>query len=200
VHERREISPMQNMSADEFLRQMPSEYQGIVSAIRAAKDDGNRPVPSATLVDRSSMLTVGQRAALLDMVASLVDENLAGRSEMCIQFGLLIHRALEHLKVPNYAATGDAIYFSDSGDEIYRWRHVWVRAGTEIVDGNVDSIPENPVVPDTVKVAPYWGPVKGIPGRRLIERNYSLPDDTDVDSDWWPRLRIWLDNDFRGME
>jgi len=32
-----------------------------------------------------------------------------------------------------------------------------VRIGDEVVDGNVDCLSENPLVPDIVRVAPYWG-------------------------------------------
>jgi hypothetical protein len=195
---RREISPSPIATPDEFFALSGREFQGIISDIRAAKDDGSRPVPSASLMDRSALLTPAKRAALLDHVASLVDENLAGRSEMCIQFAQLIHLALSHLGMNSEAVVGIAIYFSDSGEEIFRWNHAWARVGSEVIDGNTDSMDESITVPDVVQAPPYWGPIKGIPGRRL--RGYGPPpDDTDVDNEWWPRLREWLDTEFRNI-
>jgi len=58
---------------------------------------------------------------------------------------------------------GAAIYYDTKGNEIFRWKHAWVRLGDEVVDGNVDSISENPLVPSSVRVAPYWGPIQGMP-------------------------------------
>lgn len=195
---RREISPSPIATADEFFAMSGSEFQGIISDIRASKDDGTRPIPSATLVDRSTLLTPSKRAALLDYVADLVDENLAGRSEMCLQFAQLIHLALSHLGMDSNAVAGTAMYFSDKGEEVFRWNHAWVRVGDEVIDGNTDSMVENITVPDTVKAPPYWGPIKEIPRRRV--RGYDPPPgDTDVDNEWWPRLRAWLDGEFRNI-
>lgn len=80
--------------------------------------------------------------------------------------------------------------------EIFRWDHAWVRIGDEVVDGNVDSLFENPLVPSIVKVAPYWGPIIETPTDRKLRENrgQKLPDDKDVSEIWWPELLIWLDN------
>ncbi|MFQ5925908.1 MAG: hypothetical protein ACE5MH_00545, partial [Terriglobia bacterium] len=140
------------------------------------------------------LLTRELRAKLLDAVAELVDENLFGRSEMCIQFADLLHRALRHLHLPARPVVGQAIYYS-GGQEIFRWQHTWVRVGKEVIDGNVDSLFENPVVPAAVNVAPYWGPIEKIPRDRRIreEHGRELPPDKDVSTIWWPELRAWLD-------
>jgi hypothetical protein len=192
------MSPSSIATADEFFSMSGAEFRGIISDIRAAKDDGTRPVPSASLLDRSALLTRAKRAALLDYVAELVDENLAGRSEMCIQFAQLIYLALSYLGMDSEAVAGIAIYFSETREEIFRWNHAWMHVGGEVIDGNADSMAENITVPDVVKVPPYWGPIKGIPDRRL--RGYDPPpDDTDVDNEWWPRLRDWLDGEFRDI-
>jgi hypothetical protein len=198
MRERREISPAVNATANEFLSKMPSKFQGVVATIRAEKEDGKRLMPSASLIDKSAMLTPTERAGLLDYVACLVDENLVGRSEMCIQFALLVQLALSYLGIPCHAAEGEATYYSDSGDEVFRWGHAWVRSGSEVIDGNTDSLWENPMVPSTVKIAPYWGPIKGIPGRRLTEVD-TPADDPDVSNLWWSDLKAWLDSDFRAL-
>jgi len=64
-----------------------------------------------------------------------------------------------------------------------------------VVDGNVDILAENPVVPEVVCVAPYWGPIIATPTDRKLRENQgrSLPDDIDVEQYWWPDLRAFLD-------
>jgi len=129
------------------------------------------------------------RGALIDKIASLVDENLCGRSEMCIQFAILLDRALQHLGLESRSVRGKAIYFSE-GIEIFRWEHAWVRIGSEVIDANVDILEENPMVPQSVRVAPYWGPIISIPQDRRLRENHgqALPSDTDIDELWWPDL------------
>ena len=34
-----------------------------------------------------------------------------------------------------------------------------MRIRDEVIDGNVDSLDENPTVPKAFRVAPYWGPI-----------------------------------------
>jgi len=74
--------------------------------IRRQKEAGERLQPSASLIDRSQMLTKEFREKLLNKAAELVDENYAGRSEMCLQFADLLHRALMHLQFPSRGVVG----------------------------------------------------------------------------------------------
>jgi hypothetical protein len=99
------------------------------------------------------------------------------------------------MRFPSRGVVNTAIYFGDNGKEIFRWNHAWVRVGEEVIDGNVDSICENPLVPNLVHVAPYWGPITEVPGdRRLREQHgVALPPDPDVEEIWWPALRAWVD-------
>lgn len=190
----REISPAENLTVDEFLQEAHPQTKILVQKIRASKQGGNRPVPSTRLIDRSALLSSVERSKLLNRVALLVDENLFGRSEMCIQFSILLSRSLEHMGLPSRAVAGIAIYYK-SGREIFRWNHAWVRINNEVVDPNVDILSENPTVPDIVCVDPYWGPITSVPpDRRLREdRNQSLPQDIDVEKYWWPDLRSFID-------
>lgn len=192
----REISPAENLTADEFLQASPPQASELARKIRASKQSGNRPVPSTKLIDRSTLLSSVERMKLLDGVALLVDENLFGRSEMCIQFSILLNAALRYIGLPSQAVAGIAMYYK-SGKEIFRWPHAWVRIDSEVVDGNVDILAENPTVPDIVCVAPYWGPITTVPpDRRLREdRNQSLPQDTDVEKYWWPDLKTFVDTE-----
>jgi hypothetical protein len=194
----REISPAINVSAVEFLGTLPSQIRLLVTEIRLQKQAGKRPTPSSTLLDRSTLLTKAHREKLLDAVAALVDENLTGRSEMCLQFADLLHRALLHLKFPARPALGWAIYFGPDGQEIFRWQHAWVRIANEAIDGNVDCLSENPFVPKAVRIAPYWGPITEVPTDRRLreEHGTSLSPDEDVSLTWWPELKSWLATEF----
>ena len=193
----REISPAVNVSVDDYVEVLPPEAKRIVEEIRRQKREGVRQRPSVTLIDRSAILTKTIRDRLLDAVAALVDENYAGRSEMCLQFAALMHRALRHLSFPSRPAVGTAIYYGVKGEEIWRSQHAWVRIGDEVIDGNVDCLAENPLIPKTVSAAPYWGPITDVPpDRRLREEHGSvLEPDVDVDSIWWPELQQWLDRE-----
>jgi hypothetical protein len=196
----REISPAVNLSADQFLMGLPPVLQKIVLQIRQEKAAGTRSRPSTCLVDRSSLLTAAQRAAILDKIASLVDENLCGRAEMCMQFAALHSRALTYLKLSARPVCGEAIYYDDIGKELFRWSHAWVRIGQEVIDGNVDSLSENPMVPDAVRPAPYWGPIRETPVDRKLRENHGakLASDSDVEDIWWPELQVWLDENLPG--
>jgi hypothetical protein len=195
----REISPAQNATAAEFFRSLPQAAQQLVTQIRRQKADGSRPRPSDKLVDKSLLLSRTVRLQILDKIASLVDENLAGRSEMCLQFADLLQRALAHLGLPARAVLGTSIYFEGTR-EIFRWRHAWVRVGQEVIDGNVDSLFENPAVPSKVAVAPYWGPINQVPPDRRLreERGALLSPDSDVSNVWWPELVAGLNRDVIG--
>jgi len=197
---KREISPALNASADEYVSLLPPPLQGLISRIRAQKESDCRTRPSTSLIDNSAMLTPGKRAALLDKVAELVDENVGGRSDMCLQFAGLLNLALRHLGFNSFAVTGTGTYLSAKGKRIYTWKHAWVRVGRELIDGNTDSIAENPLVPGGVSAAPYWGPIQDIPAQRLLEQDgFQVDDDPDVTGVWWPDLKDWLEKDFTGI-
>ena len=194
----REISPSVKVSVEEFIKRLPPEAKAIVEEIRRQKQACTRPLPSTSLIDCSSLLTWEHRRRLIDAVAALTDENYAGRSEMCKQFGNLLHRALNYLGLLARPVVGWAIYYGPSREEIFRWQHVWVRVGEEVIDGNVDSLSENPLVPKTVRVAPYWGRVKQVPADRRLREEYGTPldEDDDVLNIWWPELKGWLEREF----
>ncbi len=192
----REISPASNVGVEEFLLHVPASARALVARIREQKREGTRPLPSVVIIDRSALLDADDRHALLDRVAALVDENLVGRAEMCLQFADLLAKALIHLGLPARAVVGEAIYSDVAGAELFRWRHAWVRVGDEVVDGNVDILAENPMVPPSVRVLPYWGPIRETPSDRHLreQRGETLLPDDDVDGIWWPELRQWLDD------
>jgi hypothetical protein len=149
------------------------------------------------LIDNSAIMTKTSRSKLLDAVAAMVDENYVGRAEMCLQFAVLLHNALSHLKFPSRPILGWAIYYDPKGEEIFGWRHAWVRVGCEVIDGNVDCLVENPLVPKAVSIAPYWGLITKVPPDRHLreDRGAVMPADVDVDNTWWPELREWIERE-----
>lgn len=194
----REISPFENVSIEEIetcIKNLPSELRDLVYKIREQKRSNNRLIPSSNLVDHSEILSQVERGKLLDKVAELVDENLFGRSEMCSQFANLLNLALNHLGISSKAVLGKAVYYSSKGKELFQWEHAWVRIGREVIDGNVDSLFENPRVPKAINIKPYWGPINMTPNDRRLKENRgkTLPDDKDVSELWWPELRSWIE-------
>lgn len=191
----REISPAIGITADEYLQTYASEHRELVEVIRAQKRAGARPRPSSSLIDKSSVLTSEKRRHLIDAVAELVDENLFGRSDMCQQFATLLQRALAMFHVDSRVVMGTGIYYEEHR-EIFRWDHSWVRIRSEVVDGNTDVLFENPLVPENVKAAPFWGDVSCIPqDRRLREnRGATVLEDEDLENLWWPELEAELKN------
>tara|TARA_R110002012_G_scaffold316195_2_gene530867 strand:+ start:2000 stop:2452 length:453 start_codon:yes stop_codon:yes gene_type:complete len=145
------------------------------------------------LYDESGVLEADKRKLLLDRVAALVDENLFGRAEMCQQFADLLAKSLTELGLFARPVMGEASYLDTDGRELFRWQHAWVRIGDEVVDGNVDSLCENPMVPALISVRPYWGPIRNTPAdRRLHASSRQFPSDGDVEKIWWPELCDWL--------
>ncbi len=130
------------------------------------------------------MLTPEARAELLDKIAELVDENYAGRSEMCLQLADLLHRALSHLRFPSRRVIGVAIYYDGNNVEIFRWKHAWVRVGEEVIDGNVDSLGENPRVPKLVQLSPYWGLIAKVLPPAGVYANNAMQSR--------PRMSTWM--------
>jgi len=196
----REISPAHNATVDEYLETLSGPVREIINSIRDQKAKGLRHSPSMNLIDTSKILTSSKRRALLDKIASLVDENLSGRSDMCVQYASLLGLALGDLGFSSRVVSGQAIYFDANDDEIFRWEHSWVRVGIEVIDGNIDCLEENPVVPSAVRISPYWGPIASTPRDRTLRRtNAVVADDSDVDNTWWPDLKQWLSTEFKSL-
>ena len=63
-----------------------------------------------------------------------------------------------------------------------------------MIDGNVDCLAENSLVPKVVSVAPYWGPITEVPPDRHLRSEHAavLPYDVDVDTIWWLELEKWI--------
>lgn len=153
-------------------REIAARAESVLQSIRHQKEFGTRPKPSQRCVLGESAIPQETRAQLLDFIASLVDENWAGRSEMCVPFAVLLRDAVREMGFDAIAVFGEATYFNPSDNtQKFTWNHAWVLiSDTEIVDGNVDSIVENPYLdPNSgIKPAPFWGPMSELPGDRIF--------------------------------
>jgi transglutaminase superfamily protein len=191
-----EVSPAANATVDEFIAMLvdagESDILERLRRLRSAKAHGLRLMPSARLISTGDSPDVETRRRFVDTVAVLVDENLFGRSEMCIQFAALLARALRGLGISAEARMGRARYRRPDR-AWFEWDHAWVVYDDQIVDGNVDSMSENPRVDAGVDPSPFWGPVAALPDDRQIElrRFRRAFEDEDVRA-WWPRLQAGL--------
>ena len=97
---------------------------------------------------------------------------------MCIYFAALVRHGLALLGYQSVVEVGTAKYSMDG--ESYEWDHAWVRTQwNDIIDANIDSIVESPVVPDAIKPKPYWGSANDLPSERTFRRFKDLPPERD---------------------
>lgn len=184
----RELSPVVNLPVEQYVKMIPPEFSEYLRKIRKQKRKGTRPRPSAKLIGESKVTTAEYRIAIMDKVASLVDERLFGRHEMCKQFAVLMQRALVELGYDAKALIGEASY--ENG---FQWEHSWVLVENEIIDGNADSMRENPAVPPNINPRPYWGIAEKLPtDRSFITTTEQTEWDPDIEEYWWPDLKEWL--------
>ena len=90
---------------------------------------------------------------------------------------------------------GDVSYHGAGGTS-HTWHHAWVFAGDELVDGNIDSARENPMVAAFMQATPprpYWGPRSTVPADRNFPEAtspYAGGDGNGHDNElWWRDLR-----------
>jgi hypothetical protein len=172
------------LARGETIESIERRAQQILVRLTNEKLLGTRPLPSSTLISIGNHPALPTRRFLLDACARLVDRDLFGRSELCVQFAILLRSALKTLGDRASVERGVASYRGSRS--MFEWRHAWVRtAGGDIVDGNIDSIVENPYVPDDVRPHPYWGPAASTPSdRTLLKESELLPADEPSEPDW----------------
>jgi hypothetical protein len=191
-----EVSGFQGRSVEETLALADPQTRHIAYTIRRQKSAGTRPMPSRHLVSSGSQPTQTTRERLLDKIASLVDENIFGRSEMCIQFAILLEHALTSMGMDASARVGSAEYLRADGTW-FKWpQHAWVQVGDEVVDGNIDSVVENPIPRIQRPPSTYWGPASGLPPDRKFPIDHveaAIRDRESPEVRYWCRqLTIWL--------
>ena len=192
----REISPAENLGVDQYISMKIQQGNPFIienlKRIRTEKADGKRPKPSSRLTGDATNPSVDIQKLILDQVSLLVDENLFGRSEMCIQFSSLLALALKHCSFDAKAYQGNARYKKKDGTW-FDWNHAWVVYGDYVIDGNTDSMFENPAVDEGIDPDPFWGKVTSLPNDRAFDFNSAKIVESDDDIRmWWKDLLSWL--------
>jgi len=163
-------------------------------AIKIEEDklSGNRALPHDNSILGDSIIPTEIQEELLDIVAIIVDQNQFGRSDMCMQFAVLLSEALKEMGHDAEVATGRGVYNSSTDpSEKFEWDHSWVELGDEIIDGNVDSLPENPAVgfDTSIKPTSFWGAKSDLPiDRKLIKKDTLSYEDLKLRD---PDLERW---------
>lgn len=152
----------------------------VMSKMERERRSGTRPRPSGSMISIGDSPPPVDRRFLVDTCAELVDQTFGGRSEMCIYFAVLLRHGLRLLGYDAEVEVGKGQYRS-VGSKDFTWDHAWVRMGNgEVIDGNVDSLVENPMVPVGVEPKPYWGPADELPDDRKLFKNRVLPPERDL--------------------
>lgn len=164
-----------------YAKKIEKDVDSLLKTIQEQKLSNFRPKPSSKLVSIGEVPDGGTKKFLVDVCAELVDENWAGRSEMCVYFAVLLRDALHLSGFHADVHLGKATYISLSDPlKTYTWDHAWVVYDNYIVDGNVDSIVENPMIPFGIEPSPYWGPSNMSPGDRIFKTERILEPQFDT--------------------
>ncbi len=150
----------------------------LLSTIETQKRKGCRPRPSEQLINLGIQPDIATRTFLLDKCGELVDENWCGRSEMCVYFAVLLRHAFNQLGIDANVTLGKAKYCCNGVE--FQWDHAWVISGNDLIDGNVDSMIENPMIPSGIIPKNYWGPVDSIPNDRSFYPSRILDNSQDT--------------------
>ncbi|MGG4495642.1 hypothetical protein [Brevibacillus reuszeri] len=175
------------------------DQEVLLNIILKQKKDGTRPFPSDRLITNGNLLDEYTRNVLVDLCAAAVDNNWCGRSDMCIYYSCLMRYALRLLGYKAKVHIGEAIYISNTNPESkFTWEHSWVTCEGTLIDGNVDTMFENPFVPIDIDPNTYWGDIEKTPVDRLLKSNRLLSVDQEVDElddtyiEWKRRIKNFL--------
>lgn len=182
------------MSPQEIQQQL-IHGKNILRQIKQEKESGTRPLPSQKcILGKNCSIPRMIRAALLDIVANITDFNPLGRSDMCIYSAILIADALRKMGFPANIQIGKATYYNPHNkDDYFTWDHGWVIMDDELIDGNVDSMTENPAIPIKSGINPlaYWGKLKDVPKNRTFSMEKEIDDDWIRKNTDYEILKVW---------
>ncbi len=151
----------------------------LLNKIMTEKQNNKRIKPSSKTILGESKIADDLRKKLIDIVGEIVDQNWCGRSEMCVLAAILFGDALKKLGKNPKVIIGKGIYYEKGNpSNKFEWDHAWVELEGEIIDGNVDSMVENPVVPQGIEPQNYWGLKENLPNDR------KLVSDKEIDEEW----------------
>ncbi len=172
-----EFGAKNQVLSDSMTTDVEKEFE-IANKIIQEKQQGNRNKPSQYLKIDSADLLENEIKVILDMVGYTCDQCFPlGRSTACIYFAVLLKNVLNELFDKDAKAlVGKAHYYDNEGTPKFSWDHGWVEYSDQIVDGNVDSMRENPKVPDTIRPKNYWGLKPSTPKDRTFEKHQVIDD------------------------
>jgi len=170
----------------------------LLNKIMEGKKAGNRPQPSKRLILGKSKFNSRLRRVLVDIVGEIVDQNWCGRSEMCVLFAILLGDALKKLGAVPKIVIGKGVYTNSTRE--FTWDHAWVLICDEIVDGNVDSMVENPAVPEGVEPNNYWGALDDLPSDRKLTSNKEIDENWIRENTTYEELQLWRKQLYKKME
>lgn len=160
--------------------QMIKDPKVILDLINEQKLKDTRPKPSLKLISNGEVPEQEVRRFLVDICSELVDENWAGRSEMCVYFAVLLRDALKLIGFQAHVHIGKATYTSTKNWKEFTWDHAWIVYDDYLVDGNVDSMVENPFIPIEIQPNPYWGLISMAPDDRKFKSERILNPEFDT--------------------
>jgi hypothetical protein len=191
---------LDNQSLFKYIQSLPPKHKKILDLILKQKKDLQRHRPSGNCILGTSQISPKIRLALLDLVASVVDDNFWGRSEMCVYFAILLRDALVKIGYTAQAILGSATYHSpiDSTKD-FIWEHAWVNLDNEIIDGNIDSLVENPHVNSQAQIFPsaYWGTITELPNDRTLVPKQVISLEWEIENTTVETLQDWRSAIFR---
>lgn len=170
----------------------------ILITIREQFKTNTRPMPSSYLISNGNLLNEDTRRRLLDYCAALTDKNPTGtgRSDMCIYFSCLLRYALRLMGYKAEVLIGNATFRENNKE--FSWEHSWVEYNDILIDGNADSMRENPYVPDGISPHSYWGEKQFIPStreynsKRILLASDELDELDDDYLEWKREIKRYL--------
>jgi len=159
----------------------PDEHNNI--ALRRKNRIRSFEKPSTNLYLGQSVFDDEKRKQLLDAIATVLDDHdplKAGRHEMCMHFAILLRDTLNKAGYQAKVFWGIVRYYNnDDRSKYFGLHHAWVEVGNEIIDGNADSLINNPIIDPDLCIRPvaFWGIKSHVPeDRAFLSRNLLTPE------------------------
>ena len=189
-------------ASDPYPEYTKEEMSSTLVKISKELDEGIRLFPSKNNIIVSNSLMKNNCLTILNTIASVVDTYKLGgislgRSDQCLQFAFLLRDVLTYLSQESKVVYGLATYKTNLGE--FTWEHSWIVTKKDLIDGNVDSMIENPAVPPSFKLYPpvFWGEF----GYEFQDRTYTpsaYVGDSFIERD--PDYSSWKEEIFKNKK
>jgi len=128
--------------------------------IKEQQAKNERPRPSDKLFSLGEIPARAVRNVVLDVAAEFTDRyapKSAGRGQQGPLFAAFARAVLETQGIASEIVIGWARYLTPE-QKPFEWDYAWLETEFEVIDGNADTLNENPMVPENLIRSPYWGP------------------------------------------